>query len=394
MLKLVWTPGKVQVPALPEYLQTQDRLTLDSSTGPLLQAFSRVELNQSAPATLPEPALKAALDAWLAIKARPRIVILVHGFSYDPSGKVGNGTDNPFNSVYGTPGSTLDYHNSWLPIVGECTDEGVSTGEDLAIAFAWTSQGSFSQFANVGWNNPYQYAVFDLAPLAARALATVILYLQQSADVPVHIFAHSLGTRATSLAFRQLERGPQDEKIGKLILLGGAEYCVDAFANLTGRAFQVLSVASRIDMVLSMGGDSFGHPVRYNGSDAARVIGRDGVKILPNWLDIQLDHPGVVPWLAGQDYPNISADHVDGDHSLAWMNHWAYYMNDGNRKLLSDLLADPDKNIDWFRSNHFPEGIDAFYYGDFGPFIPETPTSLDGRQYEPPLPKTNQGDAT
>lgn len=386
MLKLVWTPGPVQVPSDPAYLATQDVLRQDSGSGPLLQTLSRIDLNAVNPPTpVPGPALADALNVWLNKRQRDRIVVMVHGFSYDPSGKIGGGTDDPFSLVYGTPGAKLDYHNSWLPIVGECTDQGVPLDADLAIAFAWTSEGSFLQYANVGWNNAYQYAVFDLAPLAARTLAAVLSYLRQNSPAPVDVFAHSLGTRAVDLAFRSLAPAAQDAAFGKLVLLGGAEYGVDANAHLTSRPFQVFNIASRIDEVLSLGGQQFGHPVRFNGSDAARVIGRDGLKPLPNWLDIQLDRDEVATWFKNQGYA-ISASHHDGQHSLAWMNHWAYYMNDGNRAFLADLLAKPEMSIDWFRGKGLPQGIDAEYYGNFNPAIPPTPTTLDGRRRDPSLP--------
>lgn len=372
MLKLIWTPTRVTLPDSYDWARTADSLAGDD--GPL-QAFPR----PAAYGAAPEPAsaaLAQALDAWIAGKAK--VTVMVHGYDFDPSGQVGGAEDDPFRLVYGRP-PEVDYHNSWLPLVGECDEDGTEKA-DIALAFAWVSMASFLQYGDAGWSNSYQYAVFDLAPLAARALATVLGHLC-ARGVTVDILAHSLGTRTVSQAIGHLPPGTGDATIRRVVLLGGAEFCVDAARNLTDRGFEIFNIASRADEVLSIGGQQMCHPVRANGSDAARVIGRDGLAASATWLDMEIDWQKPRGWLAGHTPPYaVTPDPGPDDvHAFAGLGHWVYYTVDGNRKLVADLMQNEALTIASFTQAGFPGGIDADYYGRFDPAIPDTPMNAAGR---------------
>ena len=170
MLKLIYDPVDAGAPS--QYGNAIDVFRDENRN--TLQNFPKAQPGY-APA---EPALAAAIDTWLAERGnRPDpVVVMVHGYLYDPSKNNGVSPDSPFQLVYGYPSPTLDAHLSWLPIVGECDQNGRNRAEN-AVAFAYRSEADIGPTSSAGWNNLYQYAVFDLAPLAARALASVLVYL-------------------------------------------------------------------------------------------------------------------------------------------------------------------------------------------------------------------------
>ncbi len=398
MLKLYWKTGFVGAPDAPVYLAYadeagRDRLQTIDEAG----AFTVVQddFRRGKPfAFAPTAGLTDAIETWLAKRGDAPVVVMVHGYEYDASLP----DSDPFALVYGIhqPNGETKPPNSWLPLVGETEEDG-SPKNDRAIAFAWVSEGTFGKFAEAGWNSSYQYAVFDLAPLAARALATVLGILctrQPKAGhrpVPVHILAHSLGTRTASQAIGFLRQaGVALGNIKRAVLLGGAEYCVDAQANLLGAGFEVFNICSQIDDVLKIGAEEFGDPVRPNNGPTARVIGREGLKPADGWLDIQLDRADIVHWLAGLGFPDMSAATQNSVHPLSWVNHWTYYMNPGNRTFLAALLADDPRPMAWYKNN--PDhpctfGVSVPFYGQISDGVPPTPQKFEQRPGPQPPPQ-------
>ncbi len=385
MLKVIWTPSAAIAPGNPGFDETEDLLSVVTAQGP--QVVARIRRDGS-PVDL--TALSQAVGGW--IDGGPRtapidyVSLLVHGFQFDPS--AGSPKDDPFNLVYGIPGNPAsetrpDPRLSWLPIVGEVDEAGTDAGRNAAIAFAWVSQERHSfEFAKVGWNNPYLYAAFDLAPLAARALAFVIQVLQARGQ-RTRILAHSLGTRATCQAIGALPSGMALDCLERVVLLGGAEYTVDANRNIVSRGLPaVFNVANRRDAVLTYLAHQFSAPVRMVGTNSNRVIGAGGLKpALPGWLDLQLDRPDAVAWLGAHGF-SVRSEALSGDgaiHTAAGLNHWVYYMAEGNRRLVRFLLSDPDASVSWFRQHGFPEGVVSSTYGVFDPTVPETPGSYAER---------------
>lgn len=352
-----------------EYWQAIDQLL--SPAGQVLQEWPRAD------AALPplSPAFDHALAQWLG--AKTRVVVMVHGFWYDPTGVSAVGGDDPKTSVYGDPRQVAP-GLSWLPLVGEFSADGASPGEDLAIGYSWCSDSSLTTWAGAGWTNFYQYALWDQARLAARGLAFVLAWLV-ARRVRVNILAHSLGTRVVSQAIGMLSAGKQDGTIGRLVLLDGAEFVVDADHSLGGRAFQTFNIVNREDHVLTLGASQMCHPLRYVGTDAARVIGRDGVSDTHRWVDIQLDRESARDWLRLHGYAVSPDPEPDDPHTSAWARHWVCYTHPGNRVLVRALIGDDSKTVDWFRLGGFPAGTDASYYGHFRPFVPKTPADVATR---------------
>jgi hypothetical protein len=348
----------------------------------MLQNFPKTQAG-FAPA---EPALAAAIDTWLAARgdrAEP-VVVMVHGYLYDPSKNNGMDPDSPFQLTYGYPSPTLDAHLTWLPIVGECDQNGQNRAEN-AVAFAYRSEADIAATARAGWNNSYQYAVFDLSPLAARALASVLVYLG-SKPITLRVLAHSLGTRTFSQALR-LIRARMPPNLDRVVLLDGAEFCVDAAANFAACPFDVFNVSSRMDTVLRLGATQLCHPMRQNGSLSACVIGFDGLGGgNDRWLDMQFDSQALVDWYAAANAPDgipysIDAAAEEGSHPSAGMDHWACYTNDGNRALLRDLLASDVMTGAQFKAHGIPLGNSSPAFGRFdGVAVPTLPQSTVERQ--------------
>jgi hypothetical protein len=312
--------------------------------------------------------------------------VLVHGFEFDPTGRLGSRDgDDPYGLVYGypVPGGP-DAHLSFLPLAGEC-DEAGGARADIAVAFAWVSEGSLLDYATACWDEDYKYAALDLAPAAARALAAVLVALAEG-GARVRILAHSLGTRTVSQAIGLLKAAEAAHSVERAVLLGAAEYGVDAAANFAGCGFDVFNLASRRDEVLELGAQPMCHPVRVNGSWGSYVIGRCGLGGNPRWLDWQLDRPALVAWLAAGRAPGGAAYHVDasaetGVHPLGSLNHWAYYTNDGNRALVRDLLAEDGLTVAACRAAGAPDGVECPEYGGFaGMGVPLTPLTCAARR--------------
>ena len=386
MLKLFWaTAPQGGVPADAAWQAAADWLTSDKSSNPPLQSFTR------GATTLPliESALAARLDAWLAYRSQAApLTIMLHGFDYKPGLAVAAGNDDPFSSIYSVPGHGIPAELSIVPLVGECDDQG-GTLEDVAIAFAWLSEGTMSNYSAACWNNDYPFAALDLAPLAAKALATVLGHMAARA-VPIRILAHSLGTRLATLAIGMLKAQGVTPSIERVILLGGAEFCVDAAATYAGCGFDVINMGSDKDTVL-LGGEMACAPTRQNGSTEAFVIGRNGLGQNSRWIDVQLDAPTVAPWFTSGAAPTGVAYQVNAlaetnVHPHASLNHWAYYTNAGNRRLVHDLVQHPSMTAAALQAAGVYDKFDVLMWGRFqGRPIPATPTTCAERRPDSPI---------
>jgi hypothetical protein len=376
VLRLIYDPVAAGAPS--QYGAAIDRLS--DADGATLQEFPKAQPGFAAPG----PQLEAAVDAWLALRgnrAQP-VVVMVHGYLYDPTSGAAAGLNSPFNFVYGQP-PAVDRHQSWLPLVGECDENGQNLAEN-AVAFAYRSEAAITETARAGWSNGYQYAVFDLSPLAARALAAMLACLG-TRQVTARVLAHSLGTRTFSQAVRLL-RARMPGNIDRAILLDGAEFCVDAAVNFAGCTFDVINVVNRTDTVLRLGADQMCHPMRPAGTLAACVIGYDGLGNNERWADLQYDNTTLVNWFAAANAPDgvpyrINPVAEEESHPFAGLDHWSCYTNDGNRALVRDLLASDVMTVAQLRAHGAPTGTNSPSFGRFnGVPVTLTPQSMVERQ--------------
>ena len=354
--------------------------TLRAASGAPLQDFPKA--TPGAPA--PSQDLKDAVAAWIGQRGANRdpVVVMVHGYLFDPRQGSDTQQASPLESAYGVPGPTIAHNLSWLPLTGERGDDGAMLAEN-AVGFCYRSESAHSEYAFAGWENSYQYAVFDQSPLAARALATVLTALGEH-PVSLRILAHSLGTRTTTQAIGLLgDAAPNN--LDRIVLLDGAEFCVDAAANYADCAFDVFNFVNGIDKVLALGADQFSHPVRQTGTAGARVIGRDGVGGNPRWLDLALDNDDLIAWFQAGNAPTggpfrINPQHEEESHVSAFLEHWSCYTNDGNRALIRALLSDDAMTVAAFNARAVPSRVDSVMFGRFsGQAIPKTPQSMADR---------------
>ena len=378
MLSLTYRPTAAGAPS--EYGAATDYL--QAANAAPLQDFPKAQ-----PGFMPpSDRLVEAIGNWLPTRARPAdpLVVMVHGYLYDPAKTGVAGGDSPFATVYGLP-PAANSQLSWLPLVGECDADGANPTEN-AIAFAYTSESPAGEFARAGWDNEYQYAVFDQSPLAARALASILAALGARHDITVRILAHSLGTRTTSQAIGLL-RARMPANLDRVVLLDGAEFCVDAAANFAGCSFDVINIVNGTDLVLRLGAEKMCHPVRPNGAAEACVIGYDGLGGNARWIDLRLDNPELVTWCAAARAPDgvpyaLQAMALDGDpHPLAGLDHWSCYTNPGNRPFVRDLLFSDVMTVAQLRAHGASDGSGQPMYGQFaGRAIPLVPPSRVARQ--------------
>ncbi len=225
--------------------------------------------------------------------------------------------------------------------------------------------------------------MFDLAPQAARALASVLAVL--GARVPHYrILAHSLGTRTTSLALRLL-LGTGLKAPERVVLLDGAEFSVDACVSFKNCQFDVFNIVNRDDRVLQAGATQACHPLRETNRLPSCVVGLHGLGTNPRWMDLQLDSAALSAWLAGGNAPTKRAYAIDPDaqeksHSAAWLKHWSCYTNDGNRELVRDLLLDDRMTVAAMKNLGAPSGSNSPSTKLFDNVpIPQTPTSRSER---------------
>ena len=378
MLSLIYRPTAAGAPR--EYGNAEDQL-LTAEAAPL-QDFPKAQPGFAPP----DARLVAAIGNWLPTRARPAdpVIVMVHGYLYDPSKTAVTGGNSPFSTVYALP-PVANLQLSWLPLVGECDANGANPTEN-AIAFAYTSQSPAGEFALAGWDNEYQYAVFDQSPLAARALASILAALGAHRNITVRILAHSLGTRTTSQAIGLL-RADMPANLDRVVLLDGAEFSIDAAANFAGCDFDVINIVNGTDLVLRLGAEKMCHPVRRSGAPEACVIGYDGLGGNNRWIDLRLDDPELVTWCAashapdGMPYALQALAQEDDPHPTAGLDHWSCYTNPGNRPFVRELLFSDVMSVAQLRARGAKDGSGSPMYGRFaGIQIPLVPPARVARQ--------------
>lgn len=316
------------------------------------------------------------------------VVVMVHGFLFDPKTAVSaepRETDNPHGRLYhfveGGERDEQRYHTSGWPLWLDFDEADETGASGLAVAFGWQSQPGFATSLIEHFQNFYARA-YEYAGETAWVLVNLLHALTENerlAGRPIDIFCHSLGSRVVlrALALAAKPGVPPDDavlpaqtaralltRIDRIVILGGAEYVVEAQlarARLDALALDpapsVYNVVSRENDVLDLLGENFG-PRTFGNS---QVIGHNGLDItLPEsagdrpagWIDLQIDSLGLQNWMAGRDIA------ISGDRPGNVWDRWYYYTHRGNMALYRRILRErPAWAIPALRDGGIPEGV-------------------------------------
>lgn len=159
-----------------------------------------------------------------AAQGRGPVIIMIHGFKYDPL----SARYNPHASIFsGTP--QANGNQRWPRHLGFGSGD---PAEGLGIAFGWRARGNL-------------WRAERAARTAGRHLARVIATLRTAQPQrPVHVVTHSMGSEVIFEALQDLPAGA----VGRIVTLQGASYASRAQAALAtpaGRTAELFNVISR-----------------------------------------------------------------------------------------------------------------------------------------------------
>ena len=249
--------------------------------------------------------------------------------------------------------------NGLLGLGFDKNDDTGATG--LAVALGWQSQPGFASALINHFENFYARA-YDNAGRTAWVLVNILDVLAELLpNHPIDLICHSLGSRvavrAIALAAKH-DRRSLIERLGQIIILGGAEYVVEA--QLMQRRLDVLNLVSRLTFynfvsrendVLDKLAENFG-PRTFGNS---QVIGHNGLDVegrFADWIDMQIDRAALQTWMAGRGIE------IFGDRPGNVWDHWYYYTFKGNMAVYRGILRDRrDWRIPDLRAANIPDGV-------------------------------------
>lgn len=301
------------------------------------------------------------------IGAQP-LLIMVHGFLFDPRQTVSpqpEDTDNPHSRLYhfldGDQDAEIRHHtSSWPRWMGfDADDHTGKTG--LAVAFGWQSQPGFASSLIEHFQNFYSRA-YEMGGHAAWVLANTIAHLAElQPGKPIDFLCHSLGSRVVirAIALIGKHRPELINRLGQVIILGGAEYVVEAqlmmrrlYESGAKNLPSFYNIVSRENDVLDKLGENFG-PRTFGNTN---VIGHNGLDVkFPggHWIDLQIDKAQMQEWMKKHKKLNISGDQPGN----VW-DHWYYYTYRDNMALYHAILRDRKNwSIAALRKAGVPEGV-------------------------------------
>ncbi|MEQ3708665.1 MAG: DUF726 domain-containing protein [Tateyamaria sp.] len=236
------------------------------------------------------------------------IMVLIHGFKYDPE----DTAFSPHTSIFGTETRhQKDGNVQWLRHLGFCSG---NANEGLAIAFAWRARGNL-------------WRAESSARVAGRHLAEVIGLMRRAApNRPIHVISHSMGSE---VIFEALQTLP-DNAVQRIIALSGATYAiraVDAMQSPAGRAAELFNITSRENDIFDF---------IYERLIAPPVAGDRAMSVglaLPNAVNLQLDCARTLAALTR------FGGHVAPPARR--MCHWSGYTRPGAMRFYAHLLRNP-----------------------------------------------------
>ncbi len=261
---------------------------------------SGVAVHQS-PACAPPAWHRAALG-------RGPIIVMIHGYKYDPDMPA----HCPHTSIFSPVRQTHRRgHGAWL------RDLGFGKGdpdEGLAIALGWRARGLL-------WHAQ------TAARHAGRALADVVQDLHLRAPHrPIHVITHSMGSEVAFEALHHLPRGA----VQRIIALNGASYASRAASALrtpAGQDAELINMTSRENDLFDFAFERVLPRPKLH--DHALGAGIDA----PNAVTLQLDCPATLAGLAGLG--------ARIDHPQRRICHWSAYTRPGAMAFYARALRHP-----------------------------------------------------
>lgn len=241
--------------------------------------------------TVDHAALTAALGR---LSPGAPVVVMIHGYRFAPGAK---GANCPHSHIF-----SLDPPRNDRKAISWPRHLGLDGKNGLAIAFGWQARGSLPS------------AVIQARLLGRRLAELAELITDLDPGRQVDVIGHSLGARVALAALRHTRPGI----LRRLVLLAGAETRRPARAALAtpaGKLAEVLNITSRENDLF----DFLFERIAAFGLDTA--IGQGLGRTLPNWLDLQIDHPRTLDALGslGHALPAPAAR----------ICHWSPYLRPG-----------------------------------------------------------------
>lgn len=249
------------------------------------------------------------------------IIVMVHGYKYDPASP----DHVPHDHIFGMRPATGRFSRrmSWPRHLGVGA---VGGDEPLCIGFGWPARGSI-------------WKAWKRSARAAQALAQLLDHIAFLTGRPTHVIGHSLGARVALRAMAVTRPG----SVGRVISLAGGALRSEALRAMDapgGAGAEVVNVVSRendvFDAMLEL---VVGLPDRTVGSG----LGQRHVR----WLDIQIDHDETRAGLARMGYEVSGAD--------LSICHWSVYLRPGLFPLYRALMDDPRRMPLALIAAHLPD---------------------------------------
>jgi hypothetical protein len=301
------------------------------------------------------------------------VVVMVHGFLFDPTStptldpvKSDNAHARLYHYQDNDVAREVRHHTTGWPLWLGFEGEDRSGRSGLAVGLSWHSAPGIAQSLLEAGKNFYSRA-YTYATETAWCLACVLMRLAQHprlAGREIDVFAHSLGTRVVLRAIALLAKheanaslssgrralaGQAWRRLGRVIMLGGAEYIFEAQvvykrlhelgfdASEQGFGPQFYNVGCVENDVLDLLGENFG-PRGFGNHD---VIGHNGLGSAvpaPRWLDLQIDSNPLREWFKELDDLDIC-----GDQPWNVWDHWYYFTHRGNMELYRKILRERER---------------------------------------------------
>ena len=212
---------------------------------------------------------------------------------------IGNATPIVACCARGTPLNMANARNRQAGLRRLGSMGGAENG--LAIGVGWSSLPPRTpSLLRGGWAHPLLWAYQE----AARMAVVIASIMRAAAEARgeagrVDLFAHSLGARIAFLVLRVASAEGWSMRIGRVLALGAAEYrdrALRAARHCRPGGPEVVNFLSRAndpyDALLQLLGP------RPFWARCAQPLGARGLgRRAPGWIDVQIDHPQMAPWL-------------------------------------------------------------------------------------------------